>query len=145
MSLVRGPLYPDPLADEGKHTFECSLLVGDIGDATREGYAKALPLRLVAAPFAPVVTCSNPDVVVSAVKLADDRSGDVIVRVYESRGARASAELGFGFSHGEVSVVNLLERTDGESETLTEIVPTDGGVRLGLHPFQISTLRVKLT
>ncbi|HEX7396991.1 MAG TPA: glycoside hydrolase family 38 C-terminal domain-containing protein, partial [Propionibacteriaceae bacterium] len=145
MSLVRGPLYPDPLADEGKHTFECSLLVGDIGDATREGYAKALPLRLVAAPFDPVVTCSNPDVVVSAVKLADDRSGDVIVRVYESRGARASAELGFGFSHGEVSVVNLLERTDGESETLTEIVPTDEGVRLRLHPFQISTLRVKLT
>jgi alpha-mannosidase len=145
MSLVRGPLYPDPLADEGKHTFECSLLVGDIGDATREGYAKALPLRLVGAPFAPVVTCSNPDVVVSAVKLADDRSGDVIVRVYESRGARASTELGFGFSHAEVSVVNLLERTDGESETLTEIEPTGDGVRLRLHPFQISTLRVKLT
>jgi hypothetical protein len=44
-----------------------------------------------------------------------------------------------------VSVVNLLERTDGESENLTEIEPTDGGVRLRLHPFQISTLRVKLT
>ncbi|HEY8664866.1 MAG TPA: glycoside hydrolase family 38 C-terminal domain-containing protein [Propionibacteriaceae bacterium] len=145
LSLVRGPMYPDPLADEGKHTFECSLLVGDIGDATREGYAKALPLRLVAAPFDPVVTCSNPDVVVSAVKLADDRSGDVIVRVYESRGARATTELGFGFSHGGVSVVNLLERTDGESETLTEIEQTDDGVRLRLHPFQISTLRVKLT
>ena len=41
--------------------------------------------------------------------------------------------------------MNLLERTDGESETLTEIVPTDEGVRLRLHPFQISTLRVKLT
>ncbi len=56
MSLVRGPLYPDPLADEGRHTFECSLLVGGIGDATREGYAKALPTRIVAAPFDPVVT-----------------------------------------------------------------------------------------
>jgi alpha-mannosidase len=145
MSLVRGPLYPDPLADEGRHSFECSLLVGDIGDATREGYAKALPLRIVAAPFDPVVTCSNPDVVVSAVKLADDRSGDLIVRVYESRGARATTELGFGFAHGEVSVVNLLERTDGESETLTEIEPTGVGVRLRLHPFQISTLRVKST
>ena len=58
---------------------------------------------------------------------------------------RASTELGFGFSHGEVSVVNLLERTDGESETLTEVEPTGNGVRLRLHPFQISTLRVKLT
>ncbi len=104
-----------------------------------------MPLRLVAGAFAPVVTCSNPDVIVSAVKLADDRSGDVIVRVYESRGARASTELGFGFGHGEVSVVNLLERTDGEAETLTEFEPTDEGVRVRLHPFQISTLRVKLT
>ena len=145
LSLVRGPLYPDPLADEGRHTFDCSLLVGDIGDATREGYAKALPLRTVGAAFDPVVTSSNPDVVVSAVKLADDRSGDVVVRVYESRGARATTELGLGFAHGEVSVVNLLERTDGESETLTEIEPTAAGVRVRLAPFQISTLRVKFT
>ncbi len=145
MSLVRGPLYPDPQADEGRHTFECSLVVGDIGDATREGYAKALPTRTVGAPFRPVVTSSNPDVVVSAVKLADDRSGDVIVRVYESRGARSTTEVTFGFSHGEVSVVNLLERTDGESETLTEIERTAAGARLRLHPFQISTLRVKST
>jgi alpha-mannosidase len=143
MSLVRGPLYPDPLADEGRHTFECSLLVGGIGDATREGYAKALPARVVAAPFDPVVTSSNPDVVVSAVKLADDRSGDVIVRLYESLGARAVTDLGFGFEHGDVSVVNLLERTDGESETLTEVETTDEGVRVRLRPFQIATLRVK--
>ena len=36
---------------------------------------------------------SNPGVVVEAVKLADDRSGDVIVRLYESRGARAEATV----------------------------------------------------
>ncbi len=69
----------------------------------------------------------------SAVKLADDRSGDVIVRVYESRGERATTDLSLGFAHGEVSVVNLLERTDGESETLTEIEPTEGGVRVQLR------------
>ncbi|MGV8849392.1 MAG: alpha-mannosidase [Propionibacteriaceae bacterium] len=145
MSLVRGPLYPDPLADEGRHTFECSLLVGDVGDATREGYAKALPPRLVAAPFDPVVTSSNPDVIVSALKLADDRSGDVIVRVYESRGERATTDVGLGFAHGEVSVVNLLERTDGEAETLTELEASGGGVRVRLRPFQITTLRVRRT
>ncbi len=144
-SLVRGPLYPDPLADEGRHRFESSLLVGDLGDATREGYAKALPLRTVAGTgWDPVVACSNPDVVVSAVKLADDRSGDVIVRVYESRGARAVADLHFGFEHDHVSVVNLLERTDGESETLTDVARNAEGVQLRLHPFQISTLRVRL-
>ena len=146
MSLVRGPLYPDPQADEGRHTFECSLLVGRIDDAIREGYSKALPPREVEGNgWQPVVFSTNPDVIVSAVKLADDRSGDLIVRVYEAGGSRTYTDLWFTVAHGDVSVVNLLERTDGESENLTEIEPTDGGVRLRLHPFQISTLRVKLT
>jgi alpha-mannosidase len=146
MSLVRGPLYPDPLADEGRHTFECSLLVGGIHDAVREGYSKALPGREVeGAGWQPVVVSTNPDVVVSAVKLADDRSGDLIVRVYEAGGSRTTTDLWFTVAHGEISVVNLLERTDGESENLTEIEPIDAGVRLRLHPFQISTLRVRLT
>jgi alpha-mannosidase len=144
MSLVRGPLYPDPLADEGRHTFECSLLVGRIDDAVREGYAKALPPRTVSGEgWQPVVMSTNPDVVVSAVKLADDRSGDVIVRVYEATGSRTYTHLWFGFQHGEVSVVNLLERTDGESEKLTEIEDTEEGLVVRLRPFQISTLRVK--
>lgn len=145
MSLVRGPLYPDPLADEGHHTFECSLLIGDVGDATREGYAKALPPRTVAAAFEPVVGCSNPDVIVSAVKLADDRSGDVIVRLYESRGERATTDLSFGFAHGQIAVVNLLEREDGEAETLARVDGTAQGGRLTLRPFQIVTLRVQRT
>jgi alpha-mannosidase len=144
MSLVRGPLYPDPLADEGRHTFECSLLVGRIDDAVREGYAKALPPRTVSGEgWQPVVMSTNPDVVVSAVKLADDRSGDVIVRVYEATGSRTYTHLWFGFQHGEVSVVNLLERTDGESEKLTEIEDTEEGLVVRLRPFQISTLRVR--
>jgi alpha-mannosidase len=86
---------------------------------------------------------TNPDVVVSALKLADDRSGDVIVRVYEATGSRAYTHLWFGFEHGEVSVVNLLERTDGESETLTELEDTEEGLVVRLRPFQIATLRVK--
>ncbi len=144
MSLVRGPLYPDPLADEGRHTFECSVVVGRIDDAIREGYAKALPGREVeGGGWQPVVLSTNPDVVVSAVKLADDRSGDLIVRVYEATGTRTSTDLRFSIEHGDVSVVNLLERTDGESETLTPLEATDGGVRVILKPFQIATLRVK--
>lgn len=146
MSLVRGPLYPDPRADEGRHTFECSLVVGRIDDAIREGYAKALPGREVEGNgWQPVVLSTNPDVVVSAVKLADDRSGDLIVRVYEATGSRTSTYLWFTVAHSDVSVVNLLERADGESENLTEIETTDEGLRVQLHPFQISTLRVKLT
>ncbi|MDO5287130.1 MAG: glycoside hydrolase family 38 C-terminal domain-containing protein [Actinomycetia bacterium] len=144
LSLVRGPLYPDPRADEGQHVFETSLLVGSTADATRHGYALALPEHPVpGAGWQPLVTSSNPDVVVSAVKLADDRSGDLVVRMYESAGGRAVTDLHLGVDASDIQVVNLLERTDGVSETLATLEPVDGGVRVQLKPFQIVTVRVR--
>ncbi|HPZ49672.1 MAG TPA: glycoside hydrolase family 38 C-terminal domain-containing protein [Propionibacteriaceae bacterium] len=144
LSLVRGPLYPDPRADEGEHSFTVSLLAGaDIPAATEAGYAAALPVRHVTSTWEPVVATSNPAVVISAVKLAEDRSGDVIVRLYESLGGRAATTVTYGFEAGETSVVNLLERQDGMTETLAHADPVDGGVKLALKPFQIVTLRVK--
>ncbi len=144
LSLVRGPLYPDPRADEGEHSFTVSLLAGaDIPSAIEAGYAAALPVREVGGAWEPVVTSANPAVVVSAVKLADDRTGAVIVRLYESLGGRATTTVRYGFEAGETSVVNLLERQDGTTETLATVEPVDGGVRVALKPFQIVTLRVR--
>ncbi len=75
-------------------------------------------------------------VVVSAVKLADDGSGDVVVRVYESLGGRARARLAAGFAVASASVCDLLERP-------REPAAVDGdGVLLELRPFQIVTLRL---
>ncbi len=150
-TLVRGPLYPDPRADEGRHLFTSALLVGDISDATRHGYDLALPMRDHGQTqgervvWSPVVSSSNPDVVVSAVKLADDRSGDLVVRVYESTGARAESYLQFGFDAEDLIVVNVLERGDGVAETLTKIEQVEGlsQWRVQLGPFQIVTLRVR--
>jgi alpha-mannosidase len=103
------------------------------------GYRINLPERRVsgAGPVEPLVTCTNDGVVVSAVKLADDGSGDVVVRVYEALGARARTHLALGFEAGSVAVTDLLERP------LDEQAPAlDGGaVELRLRPFQIVTLR----
>ncbi len=145
LSLVRGPLYPDPRSDEGEHRFTVSLLAGaNIPAATEAGYAAALPVRQIEGPgFDPIVTSSNPAVVISAVKLAADRSGDVIVRLYESLGGRATTTVSYGFDATGTAVVNLLERTDDTTEHLATVEPVDGGVRLALKPFQIVTLRVK--
>lgn len=144
LSLVRGPLYPDPRADEGQHSFSVSVLAGaDLLDATKAGYAKALPERTVpGAGWDPVITSGNPAVVVSCVKLADDRSGDVIVRLYEALGGRATTTVVYGFAAGETTVVNLLERQDGETEHLASVTAVEGGVQVALKPFQIVTLRV---
>jgi alpha-mannosidase len=114
LSLLRAPRCPDPLADQGTHKFTYSLLVGaDVADAVAEGYALNLPLRVAtgpAEPQVPLVSLESASAVIEAVKLADDRSGDVVVRLYESLGGRAEAVLRPGFPAARAEIVDLLER-----------------------------------
>ena len=113
LSLLRAPLYPDPEADQGEHTMRCSLAVGaSVADAVREGYRLNLPLREIAGadPVEPLLTVDHPAVVVEAVKLAEDQSGDVIVRLYEAHGGRARGTVRAAFPVGGVTETDLLER-----------------------------------
>jgi alpha-mannosidase len=88
---------------------------------------------------APIVTVSDRGAAVEAVKLAEDRSGDVIVRLYESLGRRSTVTVTAGFPAAGVTVTDLLERpVDAGARTSF----TDGGsVDLSLRPFEIVTLR----
>ncbi|MFF3935833.1 alpha-mannosidase [Streptomyces phaeofaciens] len=141
LSLVRAPRVPDPEADQGRHRFTYSLLPGaTIGDAVAEGYALNLPLRVADAAGAPepVVSVDGDGVTVEAVKLADDTSGDVVVRLYESRGGRAQGVLRTGFPLAGAQVTDLLERPLEDAE-----VTGDGTVAVTLRPFQVLTLRLR--
>jgi alpha-mannosidase len=143
LSLLRAPRYPDPETDQGRHTLRFSLAPGaTLGDAVREGHALNLPERVLtgAGPVAPLVSVDEDAVVVEAVKLAEDRSGDVIVRLYESRGGRATATLTPGFPVSAALETDLLERPlDGSA-----VGPTtpSGTIPLTLRPFQIVTVRL---
>jgi alpha-mannosidase len=139
LTLLRAPRNPDPQTDQGVHRFVYALVPGaTVADCVAEGYALNLPLRLVepVRDARPLVTVDNPAVVVEAVKLADDRSGDVIVRLYESLGGRAQVSVRAGIPLGGVHLVDLLERT------VAEVSAPDGAVRLALAPFEICTLRL---
>nr|WP_208971229.1 glycoside hydrolase family 38 C-terminal domain-containing protein [Kineococcus rubinsiae] len=142
LSLLRAPLFPDPDADQGEHRLRTSLVVGaGIPDAVREGYRLNLPLREVAGagPVEPLFAVEGDGVVVEAVKLAEDRSGDVVVRLYEAHGSRARAAVRPSFGVASVVETDLLERPDAAPRALRN---ADGGVaRLDLRPFQLVTLR----
>ncbi|WP_328680931.1 glycosyl hydrolase-related protein [Streptomyces sp. NBC_00322] len=142
VSLLRAPRFPDPETDQGVHRFRHALVPGAaIGDAVREGFRINLPERRVAggAEVAPLVTVDNDAVVVSAVKLADDASGDVVVRLYESHGGRARARLTPGFEVAAAVATDLLERPLADAPT-PELA--DGAVKLSLRPFELVTLRL---
>ena len=81
---------------------------------------------------------SDGGVVVEAVKLAEDRSGDVIVRLYEGHGSRSAATLVAGFAWTSVVETDLLERTL-DSDAIAS--STDTSLSLSLRPFQLVTLR----
>ena len=142
LSLLRAPLYPDPQADQGKHTMSVSLRVGaSIADAVNEGYRINLPLRVVRGGHAvePFLTIDNPAVVIESVKLAEDRSGDVIVRLYEAHGSRARARLNVSFGYRELVQTDLLERPLARQE----VVDSAEGILVQARPFQLFTLRFR--
>jgi alpha-mannosidase len=139
LSLLRAPHSPDPDADRGRHTFTYALLAGaGIEEAIAGGYALNLPLRPAGAAAEPLVLLDTGDVVVESVKLADDRSGDVVVRLYEACGGAVSARLTAGFPLAGAFDCDLLEQPE------RELAPASGSlVRLRFRPFQIRTLRLR--
>ena len=134
LTLLRAPHSPDPETDLGAHRFTYALLPGgDVGHAVAEGLALNLPLRVAGAPVVePLVRVDHPAVTVESVKLAEDRSGDVVVRLYESRGGRARATLTPQFPVARAEVTDLLERPLHDSDLAFE-----------LRPFQILTVRLR--
>ncbi|MFJ9831153.1 alpha-mannosidase [Streptomyces sp. NPDC101169] len=140
-SLLRAPRFPDPETDQGVHRFRHALVPGaGIADAVREGWRINLPERRVdgAHEVAPLVTVDDDAVVVTAVKLADDGSGDVVVRFHEAHGGRARATLTAGFEVTGVTATDLLERPSG-----TPAPDRDGDrITVRLRPFELMTLRL---
>jgi len=136
LSLLRAPRFPDPDTDHGHHQIEVGFVVGaDAAIATTEGIRmNAMPTVVRGArEVEPLVSVEGDGIIVSAVKLADDGSGDVIVRVYESVGRRTTGALTVEFPHREVREVTLIE------DELDE--PRLGG-ELKLRPFEVRTLRI---
>ncbi|MET9497211.1 glycoside hydrolase family 38 C-terminal domain-containing protein [Streptomyces sp. NPDC006552] len=139
LTLLRAPHSPDPETDLGTHRFTYALAPGaTTGDAVAGGLALNLPLRIAAAgTVAPLLAVDDPAVTIESVKLAEDRSGDVVVRLYESRGGRATATLTASFPVAGADETDLLERPLRPAET------SEAGLALSLRPFQILTLRLR--
>src|SRR5918994_3049866 len=143
ISLLRSPLYPDPLADEGEHRFTYSLFAhpGDWTEAgvTAEAFALNSPLIVGEGGGEPsgygLVAAEGVGRGLGSLKRAEDGRG-VILRLYEPHGKRGSATLRFAFGTDSVERVNLLEEPEGAVET------REGEVRLDVRPFEVLTLRV---
>jgi alpha-mannosidase len=138
-SLLRSPKFPDPEADQGRHTLKFKIRpAATIEDAVSLGYELNYPAREVQGnrPVEPLVSSSAEQVVVETVKLAEDSSGDLIVRLYESTGGRADSRIAFAGVAEKIWLTDFLELP-----TSAEHV-SGGSIELQFRPFQVITLRI---
>ncbi len=156
VSLARAARYPDPDADQGRHRVTLALLPHGPGLAAVVAEAERLdlPLREVvpspaagASARAPrdgdtggtgVVAVTGDGVEVDAVKVADDGSGDLVVRLHEATGNRVRTTVAAVRRVVDAAACNLLEEPQRHFEV------SDGIVALTLRPFELATLRLTL-
>jgi alpha-mannosidase len=143
VSLLKAAKYPDPTADHGRHRVTIGILPHGPGlhDVIHDAAALNLPLRLAeggtAAALAPQpVAIDHRGVEISAVKRADDGSGDLVVRLAEMCGDRSALTVRTPAPIRAAARCNLLEDRQQEFEV------GDGVVVLSLHPFELVTLRL---
>ena len=138
-SLLRAPKFPDPEADQGSHSMRFKIRpTATIQDAVHLGYELNTPAIEVLGnrPVEPLVTSAASQVIVETVKLAEDASGDLIVRLYESTGGRCSSLISFAGSASSISLTDFLEAP-------VSVETTSGdSINLEFRPFQVVTLRV---
>lgn len=140
VSLLRAPKFPDPGADQGSHELRVTIRPGaTIADAVEEGYRTNLAPRVARGAHGaePLFTVADPGLVIEAVKLAEDGSGDVIVRLYESLGERSAGRITANFPAHGVQAVDLLERPAAAPGVVAGLASAE----LTLRPFQLVTLR----
>lgn len=155
LSLLRAPQFPDPQCDIGLQTIEWSLYLDhgqqDVGSIEMEAARIAHPMRIVPhgpdRPRAPVVVDAT-GVFVSALKMADDASGDLIVRLVECRGAHTSGTVTVArrSMNADIEIwrCNALEdRESDAAESLTSNFADGYVASVSLAPFEIRTLRIR--
>ena len=147
LSLLKCGTFPNDEADQGDHDFIYSLYPHDgkltDSDVIKEAYYLNFPMTAIKAcgetdtlpsSFSAIsVNCDN--VVCETIKKAEE-SDDIIVRLYESKNIRKSAEIAFGFDVKEVKLCDLVEN---EIDTLSV---TNNSVSVDFNGFEIITLKL---
>jgi alpha-mannosidase len=148
LTLLRGPTWPDPEADQGHHHFHYALYphAGTWKDAgtVRHGWEYNFPLEAIVttahAGELPAVhafvSVSPENVVLTAVKKAEDADG-LILRVYEWEGQSSTAEFHVPAGATGATITNLMEKPEGSPVQVAGDI-----IKVPIHPYEILTVQV---
>ena len=146
LALLRSPGFPDPDADRGAHVFTYAIYphAGDHADGAvvREAHDLNHPLRVGhgsrggKADPSPIAIIDHPDVAVSAVKRSDD-GDDLVVRIHETHGTRATLHLRTTIALRGAAQTDLLEEHPKALPKRARVVEVE------MPPYAVRTLRLQ--
>ncbi|HEX8551624.1 MAG TPA: alpha-mannosidase [Abditibacteriaceae bacterium] len=139
LSLLRAPGSPDPQADRGYHEFSYALMPHGggwrDGGVVAEGFAFNSPVLWAKAAPRCIASCDSPNLVLDTIKKAED-SDALIVRLYETHGARGKATISLEMPFTSARRCNLLEDEGEEVETRR------GEIEISYAPYEIISLKL---
>lgn len=147
LTLLKCADYPNPEADRERHFFTYSLLPHEgrwqEGEVVRQAILLNQPVLTKDAAGGGIlpdsysqVTCSSGNVVVEAVKQAEEGEGTVI-RCYEAHGRRTKAQLTVSGSYEKAW------ETDLEERPITEVDFAKNCLTAQWAPFEIKTFLLR--
>ena len=145
LTLLKSALAPDMTADKGRQQFTYAVCAwtGPFVDSpvVRQGYELNHPLTLTAgtADERSLFAIDADNVILETVKPAEDGSGDVILRLYESKRTATRCTLSTTLPLAGAAITDMLERPCSELDCARGAMPLD------LRPFEIKTLRLRLS
>ena len=146
LTLLRSPIFPDPLAEEGEHRFTYAIYPhqGDWrGQTTLESHDLNAPLRacIVAnskgkAPSSKsFVRLEGTGLRLSSLKKAED-SDEILIRLYDAVGGRGNAKLETELGVKKAQSVNFLE------EGNEKLKSGAAGFEFEYTPFSVISLKL---
>ena len=147
ITLLRAPTTPDRYGDLGHHSFTYSYYphagTWQTGRTVEEAFKlnfalKGIPVSAKSGTLPEsnsYINCDNDDIVIDAVKQAQDGNG-IIVRVYQSRRVRGERTLTINLPFTKVYETNLMEVDEKEIEF------KDNKITFNVTPFEVKTFRL---
>lgn len=143
LTLLRAGAHPEMRTDQGIHTFTYSYYVWEgnfaSSDVVKESYRLNVPMSIVKGSLEPnnYLSVDKDNIIVESMKLAEDGSGDIIMRVYESKRAKTNVHIKLNIPFSNVYKCNMLEVIQDDLLTKNNTISTT------LNPFEILTIRVR--
>jgi alpha-mannosidase len=144
LTLLRSGACPDLRTDNRVHNFTYAFTAweGDFtsADVVKQAYEVNIKPAVVqgGALDASYLWMDNDNIIIDTVKMAEDGSGDIIVRLYESKKAAVSTKLHAAFGDSfKAYACDMLENVQ------EELPVADGAVDLSFRAFEIKTIRLK--